>query len=232
METSRQSQPSVRPPAKTRDPVATRARILLAAEREFSACGFAGTRLEAVARRAKITKGLLFHYFPSKQAMYVAVMERIYAKLRARQDEAALVGLGPEEGIRRLAADTFQSFLDHPEVVAMMNEENLHKARNIKGSAAIPALYNPLIAEIRRLLAEGITEGVFRSDADPVAFYIALSGLGYFYCSNRHTLGTVFQLDLFDRHRIEEYKTLIADMAVSYLRLQDPPLHRQSSAVL
>jgi TetR/AcrR family transcriptional regulator len=100
----------------------------------------------------------------------------------------------------------------------MMNEENLHKARNIEGSTAIPALYNSLIAEIRRLLAEGITAGVFRADADPVAFYIAISGLGYFYCSNRHTLGTVFKVNLFDRNRIAAYKELIADMAVSYLR--------------
>lgn len=218
MTTSRQSEPSAKPPARTRDPIATRTRIVAAAEREFSTFGFAGTKLEAVARRAGVTKGLLFHYFPSKQALYVTVMERIYATLRSRQDEAVLGGLGPEEGVRRLAEDTFQSFLDHPEVVSMMNEENLHKARNIEGSAAIPELYNPLIAEIRRLLAEGIEAKVFRTDADPVAFYIALSGLGYFYCSNQHTLSTVFKVDLLDRHRVAAYKNLIADMAVSYLR--------------
>lgn len=217
-------------PARTRDPVAARARILAAAECEFSTYGFAGTKLEAIARRASITKGLLFHYFPSKQALYVAIMERIYQRLRSRQDAAALAGLAPEEGIRRLAADTFQSFLDHPEVVSMMNEENLHKARHIEGSSMIPALYNPLVAEIRRLLAEGAAAGIFRTDIDPVAFYIALSGLGYFYCSNRYTLGTVFQADLFDQRRIAAYKKLVSDMAVGFLRPEpDLPLWSMQS---
>lgn len=215
------SQPSSHPrtaPTRTRDPFRARAAILAAAVREFAAHGYAGAKLEAIASQAEVTKGLVFHHFRSKEALYVAVMERIYAELRRRQDETALVGLGPVEGIRRLAVDTFRSFRNAPEIVAMMNEENLHRARHISGSAAVPALYNPLMAEITRLLEEGRAAGVFRSGVDPVAFYIALSGLGYFYCSNRHTLGVVFGADLFEHRRIEIYEALIADMAVAYLQ--------------
>jgi len=200
-----------------RDPVRTRARILAAAEREFSTRGYAGAKLEAIARRAKVTKGLVFHYFRSKQALFTAVMEQIYQQLRQRQNETALAGLAPEAGIRRLAIDTFRSFREAPEIVAMMNEENLHRAHHIAGSAIIPALYNPLINEITRLLAEGEATGIFRTGVDPVAFYIALSGLGYFYCSNRYTLGTVFRCDLFEPGRVAVYETQIADMAVAYL---------------
>ena len=44
------------------------------------------------------------------------------------------------------------------------------------------------------------------------------SGLGYFYCSNRHTLGPVFRADLFEPHRVAVYEAQIADMAVAYLK--------------
>lgn len=203
---------------RVRDAARTRARILAAAVREFAARGYAGAKLEAIARRAKVTKGLVFHYFRSKQDLYVAVMEQIYERLRQRQNETALAGLSPEEGIRRLAIDTFRSFREAPEIVAMMNEENLHRARHIRSSATIPALYNPLITEITRLLTEGRMSGAFRQDVDPVAFYIALSGLGYFYCSNRYTLGAVFQADLFESERIAIYEAQIADMTVAYLK--------------
>ncbi len=203
---------------RTRDPVLTRARILQAAVKEFAARGYASAKLDAIAARAKVTKGLVLYYFGTKRGLYILVMEQIYERLRTRQNETALTGLGPEDGIRRLAIDTFRSFREAPEIVAMMNEENLHRGRHIRGSATIPALYNPLITELTRLVLDGQRTGLFRPDVDVIAFYIALSGLGYFYCSNRYTLGIVFQGNLFSDNGIALYETQIADMAVAYLK--------------
>ena len=43
-----------------------------AALEEFTARGFAGARVEAIALRAGVRKQLLYHYFPSKEAYFVA----------------------------------------------------------------------------------------------------------------------------------------------------------------
>ncbi|MCC7271244.1 MAG: TetR family transcriptional regulator [Alphaproteobacteria bacterium] len=204
-----------RPPG--RDAARTRERILRAAVREFATHGYSGGRIEAIARRSDVAKGLVFHHFASKEGLYLAVMERIYESLRRRQNETQLEGLGPVEGMRRLVIDTFRGFREMPEIIRLMNEENLHRARHIKGSRAIPALYNPLVAAIERLVAAGRDQGLFRTDVDPVAFYVALSGLGYFYMANRHTLGAVLQVDLTEPARIAAYEEMIADMAVAYL---------------
>ena len=203
---------------RQRDAAQTRARILAAAIREFTARGFAGARLDAVAQRGKVTKGLIFHYFRTKESLYVAALERMYERLRQRQNQIALAGLGPEEGIRQLAIETFRSFREEPQIVAMMNEENLQKGRHVRRSAMVPSLYNPLIADISRLIGEGARGGIFRADVDPVGFYVALSGATYFYCSNRHTLGAVFGRDLFSAAHIEEYEKLVADMVIAYLK--------------
>jgi AcrR family transcriptional regulator len=48
--------------------------ILEAALEEFAARGFAGARMAEVARRAGIAKGLIYHYFPSKTALFEAVV--------------------------------------------------------------------------------------------------------------------------------------------------------------
>ena len=50
------------------------AEILSAALTEFSVNGFAGTRLEDVARRAGICKGTIYLYFHSKQDLFEAVV--------------------------------------------------------------------------------------------------------------------------------------------------------------
>ncbi|MGE0716962.1 MAG: TetR/AcrR family transcriptional regulator [Alphaproteobacteria bacterium] len=203
--------------APQRDAARTRERILRAAVREFAAQGYAGGRIEAIARRSTVAKGLVFHHFGCKEGLYLAVMERIYASLRRRQDETRLEGLGPVEAMRRLVIDTFRGFREMPEIIRLMNEENLHRARHIRASQAIPALYNPLVGAIERLLAAGRAQGLFRADVDPIAYYVALSGLGYFYMSNRHTLGTALQVDLVDPARLTAYEEMIADMAVGYL---------------
>jgi len=58
----------------SRDPVRTRERILRAARREFVAKGFAGARVDAIARSAAVNKRMLYHYFGDKEALYRAVL--------------------------------------------------------------------------------------------------------------------------------------------------------------
>jgi TetR/AcrR family transcriptional regulator len=200
-----------------RDAAATREAVLRAAIAEFTAKGLAGARMDAIARAAGVAKGLLFHHFGSKEGLWSAALEQVYRMLRAGQDEAALLRLGPVEGMRRLVVETFRLFRERPEIVALMNEENLHRARHLRANPEIRALYNPLFAAIEALLARGREEGIFRAEVDPVALYVALSGLGYFYCSNRWTLSAAFAGDLFEPERISSYEDLIGDMVVAYL---------------
>ncbi len=43
--------------------------------REFAAKGFAGARVDAIARRARINKRMLYHYFGDKQQLFQATVE-------------------------------------------------------------------------------------------------------------------------------------------------------------
>lgn len=72
--------------------------ILTAALNTFSQYGIHGTRLEQVAELAGVSKTNLLYYFPSKEALYVAVMQQILdiwlAPLKAfREDLAPLVAI-------------------------------------------------------------------------------------------------------------------------------------------
>ena len=59
-----------------RNPERTRARILSAALEEFAANGFAGARVDAIARRAAINKRMLYHYFGDKEGLFREVLRR------------------------------------------------------------------------------------------------------------------------------------------------------------
>src|ERR1044072_8185688 len=56
-------------------------RIIAAAREEFSKRGFAGARVEEIARRATVNKQLLFYYYPSKRGLFQAVLEQSLGEL-------------------------------------------------------------------------------------------------------------------------------------------------------
>ena len=178
-----------------RDPEATRERILRAAVAEFAAKGLGGARVDAIAARARANKRMLYHYFGNKEALYLAALESVYAKIRAEERTLRLEGAPPLEAIRRLVIFTWDHFIENPQFLSMLATENLHRARYLKTSPRIQAMHSPLVALLARILERGAAEGTIRRGIDPTQLYISIAALGYFYLSNIHTLSTVFSRD-------------------------------------
>jgi AcrR family transcriptional regulator len=57
-------------------PEDARTHLLDAALRVFAARGYEGASVREIAAEARVASGLLYHYFPSKQAILVALFER------------------------------------------------------------------------------------------------------------------------------------------------------------
>jgi|SRR5665213_729197 len=72
----------------TRNPDRTRGRIFAAAIAEFAARGFAGARMDAIARRSGSNKRMLYHYFGDKDGLFRAVLRHKITERRALLDGA------------------------------------------------------------------------------------------------------------------------------------------------
>lgn len=68
----------------SRDPERTRRRILDSALKEFSRCGFAGARVDTIARRAGVNKRMLYHYFTDKKGLFSAVLREKITRRQAQ----------------------------------------------------------------------------------------------------------------------------------------------------
>lgn len=75
--------PKAKPAAVVRNPDRTRRRIFAAAIIEFAANGFAGARMDAIARRSGSNKRMLYHYFGDKEGLFRAVLRHKITERRA-----------------------------------------------------------------------------------------------------------------------------------------------------
>jgi TetR/AcrR family transcriptional regulator len=205
-------------PKATRNAEASRAKILDAARVEFVTHGLAGARVDRIAERSQVNKNLIYHYFASKEALYLEVLEAIYGGLRASQSDDALRAMPPADGMRRLVGATFDHLVATPDLIRLMSIENIHDGRYLKGSKVVKALYRPLLDTISAILARGQADGVFRRGVDAVDLYLSISALAYFNLSNQHTLSWLLDVDLAAPTRLARRRRHVIEMVLAYLQ--------------
>ncbi|MGE3066208.1 MAG: TetR/AcrR family transcriptional regulator [Hyphomicrobiaceae bacterium] len=220
---------SARPARITRDPEGSRTKILDHARREFVAHGLNGARVDRIAEQAGINKNLIYHYFGSKEGLYLEVLERIYIALRADQHDEHLRDLPPLEGMRKLIANTFDHFVATPDLIRLMSIENIHCAQYLKQSARVKPLYADLLDTLRILLENGQRDGVFRANVDAVDLYLSISGLAYFFLSNQHTLSWLLDRSFVSKPRLKQRREHVVEMVLSYLTQPATPADTNSS---
>jgi AcrR family transcriptional regulator len=79
---------------------ATRERVLGAARRLFGEQGYEHTSIEDVLDASGVTRGALYHHFPSKSALFDAVLEAVVAELAARASRDVRSGADALENLR------------------------------------------------------------------------------------------------------------------------------------
>jgi AcrR family transcriptional regulator len=194
------------------DSAETRIRLLAAARAAFAADGFDATTNRAIAEAAGITAGAIYHYYPSKSDLYVAVYGEVQAQVYAAFEQAIQ---GHDELLDRFAA-----VLD---AVVVLNRTDASLAGFVVGVAG-EAQKHPELREVLRpfrrvnssflgrLVADAAERGEFAADVDQRAvedlLNAVLSGLARFSTqigdSQRHaaavdTLKRFFAGTLIDR---------------------------------
>jgi AcrR family transcriptional regulator len=202
----------------SRDPDRTRRRILDAATAEFARYGLGGARVDRIAARSGANKRMLYYYFGSKEALFLAVLEESYARIRSAEKDLDLEHSDPREALRRLVDFTWRYFVENPEFMTLLNSENLHKGRHVRRSRRVREMHSPLVGTLRTILRRGEQAGLFRAGVDPVQLYISIAGEGYFYLSNRYTLSRIFDRDLMERRALAARARHNADMILNALR--------------
>jgi AcrR family transcriptional regulator len=200
------------------DPEKTRRDILSVATKEFARHGFNGARIDAIAARTSTTKRMIYYYFGGKEALYIAVLEQEYAKIRSYEGRLELDLCEPEEAIRRLTEFTFDYDHAHPDFVRLVAIENIHHARHLAKSTKIRNVNATIVGTIEAILERGRRKRVFRGGVSAVDVHMVMSALCFFHVSNLHTFGAIFRRDFLSPKVRDTHKRLVADFIVHHLK--------------
>src|ERR1700740_2076643 len=83
----------------------SRARILDGAAEEFASAGFAGARIDRIARRTRLNVRMIYYHFGSKKGVYRAVLEHIYVEM------SRVIGALPPSAPNR-TLEAFGAYID------------------------------------------------------------------------------------------------------------------------
>lgn len=150
-------------PRWKRRPEARPEEIIEAAIEVFGQQGFARTKLDDIARKAGVSKGTLYLYFDSKDALFRAMMkQRLESKLASAED---LLGnwKGSSADLLRAYVKMHWSTMSHPESACIIR---LVMSELVSFPELARWYYQEGIMRMRsvveRILARGIASGEFR----------------------------------------------------------------------
>jgi AcrR family transcriptional regulator len=143
-----------------------RAQLLERGAELFTSHPYDELSMKEIAAEVGISKALLYHYFPSKQAFFEETLSTWAERLRERTEPDP--DLSPLEQLTG-SLDGFLSLV----------EENAVAYRNLMQSATGVSAIRDLIEEVRRVTARRILEGVYPDGAPPKA-RTAVSGWLWF----------------------------------------------------
>jgi len=202
-------------PVETARAVRSREDILAVAVSEFAANGYAGARVDEIAARTRTTKRMLYYYFGSKEGLYLAVLERVYARIREIEQGLNVEELSPEDGLRAIAEATYDHHTSDEAFIKLVSIENIHRAEHLRRSETILRENSTAITLLEGVIARGVEAGRFRTDVDAVDVHMMISAYACFHVANRHTFGAIFHRDLLDPALQDSHRRLMGDMIVA-----------------
>ena len=156
----------------------TTGRILKAAATIFSEVGFAGARVDEIAKCAGVNKATIYYHIGDKQALYAQVIHTLFADAADRFERNVGAAQSPVEKLKlyiQTVADTLER---HPELAAIMLREQATGGRNFPDMVAQNLAR--IIAIISAILREGAEKGVF-IETVPFIVHLMIIGTSVFF---------------------------------------------------
>lgn len=200
-----------------RDPERVRADILRAATTAFVDHGFAGARIDEIARQTQTTKRMIYYYFESKDALFRAVINATFEEFWHEEQQLQVPVDDPIGALRIWSEYRFTHYAQHGDLLRLCATEDSRVADYICPSVTAFEAVSPRNDLLSQILQRGVAAGVFRSDMDALEVGILSASYAAFHSVFRGTVLTLYSRDMLDSERVDHARRIAGDMMVATL---------------
>ncbi|TLD71743.1 TetR/AcrR family transcriptional regulator [Phragmitibacter flavus] len=167
---------SASPPRRLRERQRKLENLLDAAGEVFAKKGFHNTSMEDIAAAAEYATGTLYRYFPSKEALYVGLLESRYAAVIAEVKSRVAQTDNPLDGLRAVISAQVDSMRRDLSILQIFFGERMEAGSKSDRWAHIESLHQEFHEWLAEGFARGQLAGVFLP-GDPKLYVMAIQGM-------------------------------------------------------
>ena len=193
------------------DGMDTREKILEVAESEFAIMGHAGAHLQRIAEQVGVQKTALYYYFPSKAALYLAVLSRMMEDFERTVATAVRREVPHRERLERLLDDINDLLAEkrnHSQILIRIFVD-----RTGVDLSPLQPMIAGTIGAVMTFYREGVSEGVFRKLSSRHVFQSLLGSAVFHYAARQFSAQVLDVDDIFTRAAVawrrEEARSLL-----------------------
>ena len=132
------SPPKPERPPRRRNAEATKARLMAAGETLFSAHGFSGTTLDAIAEQADANKAMVRYYFGDKDGLYSAIIETIIDDVLAHLESELASPTDPVTDMGDFIEVFARAIISRPSFPRMILRDYLDREELVQRANSLP----------------------------------------------------------------------------------------------
>lgn len=193
-------------------------RIVAAAVDEFANHGFEAVNTQQIARAAGVSTKLVYHYFGRKEALYFEALFLMAQTFFDKFDYPSFDADNPVQTIRQFCLRYADFYLSNPQTGRLIVDQVIRGGQQIRRSRLLEGRREAeLIKPLRRALATGVEQGLFRADvsAEGLFFHILVVTIGY---ATMSTLLGPLHLGVPELRDAADMRNAIADAVVAFVR--------------
>jgi len=184
----------------------TEEKIIGAAIPEFAQYGFEGSRVDRIARRAKVNKAMIYYHFKSKERLYETILTDLYTAAYKRITGGAAADRDHVERLEEMIEEfiNFIQGLDQ-NIVKMMLRELASGGRYFK-KLMLPHVILPSLNMVSEIIDAGVRDGIFKRVSPQFTFIQTLGSIVFANALRVVLVDTDLGKSVFGERFFEEFK--------------------------
>ncbi|MEA1971135.1 MAG: TetR/AcrR family transcriptional regulator [Thermodesulfobacteriota bacterium] len=156
-------------------------RILNAAAKIFSEAGFAGARMDEIAKRAKVNKATIYYHIGDKKALYAEVLHDIIGNAAEHFIGNLDENQSPEQKLKYYINAVTRTMDQNPLLAPIMMREQASGGQNLPEVIAMD--FARIISFVTDILEEGAKQGVFIKTTPFIIHSMVIGGIMFYQSS-------------------------------------------------